>query len=91
MSKIFFEGKSQEDFMEEIVFKIKDLIENRESDVNISSGPNLLSRKKTAKILDVSYGTLNNWNRENILKPVQLGGRVYYRPSDIENAIQEIK
>lgn len=51
----------------------------------------LLSRKKAAELLDVNLSTLHNWNKKGILKPLQLGGRVYYRLEDINNALVKLQ
>jgi excisionase family DNA binding protein len=49
-----------------------------------------LSRKETSKMLNVSYVTLNKWNKSGKLKAVGIGGRVLYRQEDIDNAIVEL-
>jgi len=44
----------------------------------------LLSRKEVAEIYDVSYVTLRDWEKHNIIpKPFRKGSRVYWRKSDI--------
>lgn len=47
----------------------------------------LLTREETAKFFDVDPSTLHNWKKKGILIPVGIGGRVYYRMSDIESAL----
>lgn len=49
-----------------------------------------LSRAEVSKMLNVSFVTLNKWNKSGRLKAVGIGGRVLYRQSDIDNAIVEI-
>lgn len=49
-----------------------------------------LSRKEVSKMLNVSYVTLNKWNKSGRLKAVGIGGRVLYRQEDIDNAIVEL-
>ena len=49
-----------------------------------------LSRAEVSKMLNVSYVTLNKWNRSGKLKAVGIGGRVLYRQSDIDKAITEL-
>ena len=41
-------------------------------------------------MLNVSYVTLNKWNKSGKLKAVGIGGRVLYRQEDIDNAIVEL-
>lgn len=40
-------------------------------------------------LLKVSRGTLNNWDKNGILKPKRIGRRNYYLKSDIERALEE--
>ncbi|KFF75993.1 hypothetical protein HX13_01155 [Chryseobacterium sp. P1-3] len=47
----------------------------------------LLTREETAIFFDVDLSTLHNWKKKGILLPVGIGGRVYYRMSDIEKAL----
>ena len=50
----------------------------------------LLSRAEVSKMLNVSFVTLNKWNKNGKLKAVGIGGRVLYRQVDIDNAIIEL-
>ncbi|TXD50255.1 helix-turn-helix domain-containing protein [Polaribacter sp. IC063] len=49
-----------------------------------------LSRAEVSKMLNVSFVTLNKWNKTGRLKAVGIGGRVLYRQEDIDNAIVEL-
>lgn len=43
-----------------------------------------LTRDETAGLLHVSLGTLNNWDKQGILKPSgRIGKRVYYSKEDV--------
>ena len=48
----------------------------------------LLTVEQTAELLDVSRVTLNDWEKKDILLPVRLGRRVYYKRGDIYKALQ---
>lgn len=50
----------------------------------------LLTREETAKFFHVDLSTLHNWKKKGVLLPVGIGGRVYYRMSDIEQALVQI-
>ena len=54
---------------------------------SISTSKSLLSRKETASLLSVNLSTLYNWNKQGVLKPFQIGGRVFYRYKDIEESL----
>jgi predicted DNA-binding transcriptional regulator AlpA len=48
----------------------------------------LLSRKQVAKMYNVSFVTLRDWEKNNIIpKPIRMGSRVYWRKADIINNI----
>jgi DNA-binding transcriptional MerR regulator len=48
----------------------------------------IFTREETRKLLKVSLGTLNNWDKNNILKPKRIGRRNYYFERDIEQALE---
>ena len=50
-----------------------------------------LGRKEVAEMLDVNISTIHNWTVKGILTALQIGGRIYYRRSDIEDAMIELK
>lgn len=47
----------------------------------------LLTVQEVAKLLKVDRSTLWNWQQKQTLVPYGIEGRVYYRRSDIENAL----
>lgn len=50
----------------------------------IMGGERFLSRRDTAKMLDVGFPTLWRWNNEGVLKSIKVGGRkVYYHYEDV--------
>jgi excisionase family DNA binding protein len=51
---------------------------------------NLSTRQKTAKQLNISLPTLDDYTRRGIIRGCRLGRRVLYRPEDIEAALKEI-
>ncbi|WP_172917906.1 helix-turn-helix domain-containing protein [Capnocytophaga canis] len=50
-----------------------------------------LTRREVANLLGVNLTTLNNWTRKGILKSYGIGGRVYYKRHEVENAVIELK
>ncbi|MDF2552874.1 MAG: hypothetical protein K0R77_2149 [Chryseobacterium sp.] len=41
------------------------------------------TRQEVKELLNVSYGTLCNWNKNEVLKQVKIGSRVYYSKADV--------
>lgn len=65
----------------EIVFGI--INENREERKQNDS--ELLTPKNVRERLSVSSSTLWRWEKEKYLTPVRVGGKVFYRSSDIQS------
>lgn len=51
----------------------------------------LLSRKEVAEMLGISISTVHNWTTVGRLKAYGGGRRVYYKSSEVENALVELK
>lgn len=50
-----------------------------------------LTRKEVAEMLKIDLSSVHNWSKKGILKPCQIGNRVYYRLDEIEKAIVQLK
>lgn len=44
-----------------------------------------LTRKEVCDLLSISYGSLHQWVKKGLLKPLTKGGRVYYSRKQIIN------
>lgn len=49
-----------------------------------------LSRQETAELLKVDISSIHNWTKRGILQSYGISGRVYYKRSEIENAIVKL-
>lgn len=49
----------------------------------------LLSRSEVAKLFRVSLTTINTWCKDGILNPIKMNSRVYFKQSEIEEAMQK--
>ena len=47
----------------------------------------ILTRREAAKLLNVSLGTLGNWERAGYIKPSRIGRRVYFTEKQIDKAL----
>lgn len=85
MNNIMIQGTT----MVELQVKIEEILHKQICNLktNKEEGIELLTREEAAKFLRVSYMTLHNWAKHNILTPNKIGTRVYYKKSDIENAM----
>lgn len=48
----------------------------------------LLTRKQTSELLNVSFTTLHTWNKEGVLTQMKIGGRVYYSRENVMNRLK---
>ncbi len=49
-----------------------------------------LTRVEVAKMLKIDLSSVHNWTKKGILISYQIGGRVYYKRSEVENAIVKL-
>ena len=50
-----------------------------------------LTRKETAKLLQISLVTLNAWSKNGIIQSYRIGGRIRYKLTEIDEALKEVK
>ena len=49
-----------------------------------------LTRLQVSEMLQVDLSTVHNWSKRKILFPKQIGGRIYFKRSEVEKAIVEL-
>lgn len=90
LQQIQFVGIAPEQLQNEILKGVKTQLESLKLQFKPIQTKPYLSRAEVSKMLNVSFVTLNKWNKSGKLKAVGIGGRVLYRQSDIDNAIVEL-
>jgi hypothetical protein len=51
-------------------------------------GPlDFINREEAIRLLKISPSTLHNWSRQGKVRPYGIGGRVYFRRSEIEQSM----
>jgi len=50
-----------------------------------------LTRNEVAEMLKIDLSSVHNWTKKGILISYQIGGRVYYKRSEVESAIIQLK
>jgi hypothetical protein len=71
-------NKLKKELKKEIVFELKENDERK-----------LYTRKQLAKHFQVSQQTIINWSSRDILKPIYIQGRVFYKTEDIEKLLNK--
>lgn len=57
---------------------------------NKETQKNFLTRKQVADLLSIDLSTVHNWTKSGVLRAYRLGGRIYFKISDIENSLELI-
>jgi hypothetical protein len=50
-----------------------------------------LTRKEVSEMLKIDISSVSNWSKRGILKPLQIGNRIYFKLQDVENSIVQLK
>ena len=83
--------KKYEDFQNQIL-NLNEKFSNLSDHVEKMNGQlnpyRMLSTKEASKILQVTSRTLFNYRKEGILSFSKEGGKIYYKPSDLEELLQ---
>ncbi|GGE92298.1 Helix-turn-helix domain-containing protein [Chishuiella changwenlii] len=49
-----------------------------------------LTRQEVVDMLQITFGTLNNWCKNGKLKPLGIGSRIYFLRSEVEKSLKPI-
>ncbi|EOR92748.1 hypothetical protein ADIARSV_4099 [Arcticibacter svalbardensis MN12-7] len=58
---------------------------------NISDNPDLMNMEEVIKFLKVSKVTIHNWKRNGIIKSHKMGRKLYFKKSEMLDAIKRQK
>ena len=90
MQQVQFYSVTPEQLQNAIIEGVKTQLESLKLHFEPKQPKTYLTRAEVSKMLNVSFVTLNKWNKSGRLKAVGIGARVLYRQSDIDNAIVEL-
>ncbi|WP_282069200.1 helix-turn-helix domain-containing protein [Olleya namhaensis] len=91
MEQVQFIQVTPEQLQNAIIQGVKLHLEDLKKHFQPKTPNEYLSRQDVAEMLSVDVSTIHNWKSKGILKAHQIGGRVFYKRADIENAIVELK
>jgi hypothetical protein len=69
---------------EALIARTKEQLEQIITDQSVETYP---SRKKVAELLDVNLSTLWRWAKQGLLVPIEVGGRLRYKMSDVRRML----
>ena len=91
MQKIQLIGVDPAEFKQEIVNDLRNQILNDLKEAVREKKESYLTPDQACKELGISRGTVNNWADRGILKLYRLGGRTYFKFSEIEKAMTVVE
>jgi len=91
MGNIQFIQVTPDELTEVIVKGVKNQLEELKKEFQPKQPTEYLTRNEVAKMLSIDLSTVHNWCKSKKLKPLGIGNRVYFRRTDIEAALIELK
>ena len=73
-------------FLNDIEY-IKNEIANIKKSFQPKEPTEFLTRQEVSSLLKIDLSSVHNWCKRKILQSYQIGGRVYFKRSEVENAI----
>jgi len=91
MQQIQFVQVTPEQLQEAIIEGVKTQLQDLKKHFQPIEPNEYLTRVEVSKLLKIDLSSVHNWTKKGILTSYQIGGRVYYKRTEIENAIIELK
>jgi len=85
-NQILFSQITPEELANLISENVKEQIQNLAKGLNQLNQPQqkeVVSRKEVAEMFDVSLVTVHDWMNNDILKPYKIGGRTFFKRSEL--------
>lgn len=91
MQQIQFIGTTPNALIDLIDETVKKRLEDLKKNFEPKTPNEYLTRNEVAEMFSVDLSTVHNWTKKGILTAHQIGGRVFYLRTDVENAIVKLK
>ena len=91
MEKIQFIQVTPEELQDAILNGMEKQLDELKKTFQPKEPVEYLTKNDVRDLFSVDIGTVTNWAKRGILKPVGIGKRVYFRRSDIEKAVIDLK
>tara|TARA_E500000318_G_C3565148_1_gene215333 strand:+ start:1659 stop:1931 length:273 start_codon:yes stop_codon:yes gene_type:complete len=90
MQTIQFIGTTPEQLQKAITENVKRQLEELKRNFQPKTPEEFLTRKATAKLLNINLSTLYLWTKKGVLQSYGISGKVYYKRSEVESALIEL-
>lgn len=85
-----FDNNEKNVSIEDLADKIADKIEERIiARTNYSKKDRYLTRRQLSELLSVDLSTLHRWSKAGRLPSYRMGGKIYYKYSDLEREMKK--
>jgi hypothetical protein len=91
MQTVQFISVTPEQLQNAIIKGVKTQLDDFKKHFEPKTPNEYLTRVEVSKMLSVDLSTVHNWTKKGILEANQIGGRVFYLRTDVENAIVKLK
>ena len=90
MQQLQFIGTTPEQLQNAITENVRSQLEELKKSFQPKTPEEFLSRKATAKLLNINLSTLYLWTKKGVLQSYGISGKVYYKRSEVESALIEL-
>ena len=87
MEQVQFISITPEQLQAQIVEGVKTHLDDLKEFYQPKEPTEFLTRAEVAELLKVDLSTVHNWTKKGILQSNGIGGRVYYKRKEVEQAI----
>ena len=77
------------DFLNDIDHIKRELV-NLKKNLQPKEPTEFLTRQEVSSLLKINISSVHNWTKKKILQSYQCSGKVYYKRSEVENAIVKL-
>lgn len=91
MQNIQFIQTEPDELIAQIVQDLKNsLLPELKKEFQPKTPTEFLTRHEVAELLKIDLSSVHNWSKKGILTSYGIGGRVYFKRTEVENAIQKL-
>ena len=91
MKTVQFIQVTPEQLQDAIIEGVNNKLEDLKKDFEPKTPNVYMSRAAISDMLGIDQSSVSNWRNRGILQAYQIGGRVYYKRDEVENAIVKLK
>lgn len=91
MEQVQFIGTSPKQLQELISNDVKTQLEELKKHFQPKEPKKYITRAEVSKMLSVDISTVHNLTKRNVLEKYQIGGRILFLRSEVENAIVKLE